>query len=95
MVTQYDEKGKFFTQVVSKHPVPVTIYTVESRIQGSIYVKPNLRVKDELNGPERFIAVTDAVVYNNRNEEILRTSFLVVNSEHIVWLVPDDESAAS
>jgi hypothetical protein len=93
MVTQYDEKGKFFTQVVSKHPVPVTIQTIENRIQGTMHIKPDLRVKDELNGQERFIAVTDAVVYNNRDEEIFRIDFLVVNLDHIVWLVPDEKSS--
>ena len=92
MVTQYDDKGKFFTQVVSKHPVPVTIQTLENLIKGTLHIKPNLRVKDELNGQERFIAVTDAVVYNDRNEEIFRTSFLVINTDHIIWLVPDDET---
>jgi hypothetical protein len=94
MVTQYDEKGKFFTQVVSKHPVPVTIQTLENLIKGMVHIKPNQRVKDELNGQERFIAVTDAVVYNNRNEEVLRTSFLVVNTDHIIWLVPNDEATS-
>jgi hypothetical protein len=93
MVTQYDDKGKFFTQVVSKHPVPVTIQTIENRIQGTMHIKPDLRVKDELNGQERFIAVTDAVVYNNRDEEIFRIDFLVVNLDHIVWLVPDEKSS--
>ena len=93
MVTQYDEKGKFFTQVVSKHPVPVTFQTLENLIKGTLHIKPNLRVKDELNGQERFIAVTDAVVYNTLNEEVLHTSFLVVNTDHIIWLVPDDEAS--
>lgn len=93
MVTPYDDKGKFFTHVVSKHPVPVTLQTVENRIRGTMHVKPNERVKDELNGPERFIAVTDAVVYNSLNEEIYRFDFLVVNTVHIIWLVPDEETS--
>jgi hypothetical protein len=92
MVTQYDEKGKFFTQVVSKHPVPVTVYTAQNRIRGIFHVKHNQRVKDELNGPERFIAVTDAVVYNSLNEEIYRADFLVLNTDQIIWLVPDEET---
>jgi hypothetical protein len=28
MVTQYDEKGKIFTQVISKKPVPVIIQNI-------------------------------------------------------------------
>ena len=29
MVTQYDDKGKIFTQVISKKPVPVIIQTTK------------------------------------------------------------------
>jgi uncharacterized protein YcfJ len=94
MVTQYDDKGKIFTQVLSKHPVPVVIQTPNQMIRGNLHVKNNCRVKDELNGDERFIAVTEAVVYNQLNEEIFRTGFLVVNADHILWLIPDEESAS-
>ena len=92
MVTQYDEKGKIFTQVVSKEPVLVTIQTVNQIIRGSIHVRPESRVKDELNGgKENFIAVTDAVVYSANNEELYRCSFLVVNLTHIIWVIPEEE----
>ena len=74
--------------------MPVTIQTLDSRIQGTMYIKPNQRVKDELNGQERFIAVTDAVVYNNHNEEVLRTPFLVVNTDHVVWLIPNEKPSS-
>ena len=92
MVTQYDEKGKIFTQVVAKAPVLVTIQTVNQVIRGSIHVRPESRVKDELNnGKEEFIAVTDAVVYNANDEEIYRCSFLVVHRTHIIWVIPQEE----
>ncbi len=93
MVTQYDEKGKIFTQVVSKHPAAVVIQTdQQTSIRGTIHVRPNARVKDEMNGNERFIAVTDAVIYNSQGEEISRVPFLVVNTDHIVWLIPQEET---
>ena len=92
MVAQFDEKGKIFTQVVTKHPVSVIIQTPDQLIRGEIHVRPNARVIDELNGQERFIAVTEAVVYNNLNEEIYRTNFLVVNVKHILWIIPEEES---
>ncbi len=91
MVTQFDEKGKIFTQVVSKHPVQVIIKTVQNTIRGSIHIRPDSRLKDELNGSEDFLAVTDAVVYGDQNEEIYRTAFLVVNVHHIVWVIPSDD----
>jgi hypothetical protein len=94
MVTHYDEKGKIFTQVVSKHPVPVIIQTAQNLIRGIVHVRPDFRVKDELNGTDGFMAVTDAVVFNSLNEELYRSSFMVVNTNHIVWVIPEEELAA-
>ena len=92
MITQYDEKGKIFTQVVAKEPVLVTIQTVSQLIRGSIHVRPESRVKDELNDcKEPFIAVTDAIVYSTKNEELYRCSFLVVSVAQIVWVIPEEE----
>ena len=48
-------------------------------------------MKDELNGEDRFLAVTDAVIYNNEDQEISRTRFLVVNINHIIWVIPEEE----
>ncbi len=90
MVTSYDEKGKIFTQVVSKHPVPVVIQTEVNLIRGVFHVRTNSRVKDEINSQERFIAVTNAVIYNNQKEELYQAPFLVVNTEHIIWLIPEE-----
>lgn len=91
MVTQYDEKGKIFTQIVSKEPIRVTIQTAQGLIRGSIHVRPNERTKDELNGEDRFLAVTDAVIYNNEDREISRARFLVVNINQIIWVIPEEE----
>ncbi len=94
MVTHYDEKGKVFTEVVSKRPVQVVIQTVQNTIRGTIHVRPDFRVKDELNGTDGFMAVTDAVVFNSLNEELYRTAFLVVNTNHIIWVIPEEEITA-
>jgi hypothetical protein len=95
MVTQFDEKGKIFTQVVSKRPVQVIIQTVQNTIRGAIHVRQDSRVKDELSGTERFLAVTGAVVYNsNSDKEVFRSEFLVVNVSHIVWVIPEEDLAS-
>jgi Family of unknown function (DUF6812) len=94
MITQYDEKGKIFTQVVAKRPVPVIIQTLQNTIRGSVHVRPDERVKDELNTlteRDRFLAVTDAVILNSLNEELFHTNFLVVNVDQIVWILPEEE----
>ncbi len=91
MVTQYDDKGKIFTQVINKEPLLVTIQTDHQVIRGTIYIRPGIRLKDNLNSNEQFLAVTDAVLLNSQNEEIMRTNFLAVNTDHIIWVVPDTE----
>jgi hypothetical protein len=91
MFSQFEDKGKIFTQVVSKKPVSVIIQTSKNRIHGKIHIRPEDRVKDELNRRETFIAVTDAVVYSPDNEVLFTSSFLTLNTEQIVWLIPEGE----
>jgi hypothetical protein len=91
MFSQFEDKGKIFTQVVSKKPVSVIIQTTKNRIHGKIHIRPEDRVKDELNRRETFIAVTDAIVYSQENEIIFTSSFLTLNTEQIVWLIPEGE----
>lgn len=91
MFSQFEDKGKIFTQVVSKKPVSVIIQTAKNRIHGKIHIRPEDRVKDELNRRETFIAVTDAVVYSPENEILFTSSFLTLNTEQIIWLIPEGE----
>jgi hypothetical protein len=91
MFSQFEDKGKIFTQVVSKKPVSVIIQTTSNRIKGKIHIRPEDRVKDELNRRETFIAVTDAVVFSHENEILFTSSFLTLNTEQIVWLIPEGE----
>ncbi len=91
MFSQFEDKGKIFTQVVSKKPVMVIIQTTQNRIHGKIHIRPEDRVKDELNRRETFIAVTEAVVYSAANEVLFTSSFLTLNTEQIVWLIPEGE----
>ena len=91
-MTQYDEKGKIFTQIVSKHPVRMVVQTATHLIRGTMHVRPNARVKDDLNGNEEFIALTDVIVYTPNQEEAYHSSFIVVNTNHIIWVIPDEET---
>jgi hypothetical protein len=91
MYSNFEEKGKIFTQVVTKKPISVTIQTTSQLIRGKIHIRPEDRVKDELNRKDLFIAVTDATVYSPSGEAVFHGGFLSVNTEQIVWLMPDDE----
>lgn len=94
MVAQYDDKGKLFTPVIAKHPIMVTIQTLSNVIHGAVHIRPDIRMKDELNSAtenDHFLAVTDAVVFNSQGQEIYRSKFMVVNVNHIVWAIPENE----
>lgn len=91
MSIRYDEKGKFFTDVITKDAVPAIIQTLVTRVQGNVYVRINERVKDELNRGEQFIAVTDGVIFNLQGQKLYDAELLLVNRDHIIWIIPDDE----
>jgi hypothetical protein len=90
MTIEFDDNGKFFTDIISKTPIPVMVQTVTHRIHGNIHVSPDRRLKDELDLPERFVAITDAVVYSPDEQVLYQTGFLAVQRSEIVWVMPDD-----
>ncbi len=94
MSFRIDAKGKVFTDIIRKDEVPVWIQTLTGLIRGNIYVRPEQRVKDELNGSEQFIAVTKAEVYAPNGEVRHRSHFISVNKAHVVWVLPDEQHAA-
>jgi len=92
MSITYDEKGKLFTDIIPKDPRPAIIQTLTHRIQGTIYVRHDERLIDELCCVQ-FVAVTDAVVFNAQGAPLYRSNFLTINREHIVLVLPQDEIA--
>ena len=89
MSVRYDHKGKHFTEVQTKTPVPAIIQTVQQRIHGTIYLTPNHRLLDELEKPPLFLAVTDARVLSQGDE--FQTAFLALQKSHIIWITPEVE----
>ncbi len=90
MVTQFDEKGKFFTKAVTKKPVAAVIQLVDFRVNGYIHIRPDERLKDELDQGELFLAITEATLYDRENQILFTTSFMAVNRQHILWIIPQD-----
>ena len=68
MTIQFDEKGKFYTDVVAKKTIQSTIQTITNRLEGNLHVKADNRLIDELKISGQFIALTDATIYNPRGE---------------------------
>jgi Family of unknown function (DUF6812) len=92
MAIEFDEKGKYFTEVISKNVVLSHIQTQAYRIQGYVHVRQGERLSDEINSANNFLAVTKAEVYNLQGEIIYSNDFLIVNRAHIEWLMPIDEN---
>ena len=93
MTIRYDEKGKFFTDVVTKDAVRANIQTLTHRIQGDVHVRIGQRIKDELDRVDRFIAVTRAEIYNLKGNKLYDTDFILVNSDHVIWLIPEEHDS--
>jgi hypothetical protein len=91
MYASFDDKGKIFTNVVTKTPLDVIIQTQNHQIHGKVHVRPNGRLKDELTDSEAFLAVTDAAVYDLNGKLAYRTNFIALHRDHINWLIPVDE----
>ena len=95
MFTQFEEKGKLFSNVIAKKPVTVQIQTATNVIFGTVHIRPDNRLKDEINQTETFLAVTDASVFDMFKNLVQKCNFIAVNRSQIIWLVPDDESVSS
>lgn len=88
-----DSKGKIFTNVITKKPVRALIHMAAQTLVGSIYLRPDNRLLDELNDSQaEFLAVTDVYVYDETVTTLLYTTrFLAVNKAHVLAIVPFDE----
>src|SRR5919109_4745127 len=72
MTFEYDEKGKIFTDIVSKVSVPSTIQTTTHLIRGHVHVRRDQRIKDELDINEGFLALTDVSVLGPDGQTLFR-----------------------
>ncbi|GAB4116501.1 MAG: hypothetical protein Fur005_21600 [Roseiflexaceae bacterium] len=97
MDVRIDEKGKFFTPRVAKDAMQVLIRTADQHIIGYVYVRPDKRMKDEINEDSaRFLSITDAQVFHSDSDSLIyRTSFLLVSFTHIVSITPTEAISAS
>jgi len=91
MGLRYDEKGKFFTEFISKTEIPVTIQTETNLVRGFVYVRKGVRLSDELNSSGYFIPVADATIFGANGEKLYKCEFLAVQREHVIWLMPESE----
>jgi hypothetical protein len=92
MTIEYDEKGKIFTDVVTKRPIHATVQTTTHLMRGLIHVRRDQRIKDELDVNETFLAITDVNVLSPDGQILFEAPFLAVNRAHIIWVLPEQGS---
>ncbi|MBI4762722.1 MAG: hypothetical protein ACOYYF_01705 [Chloroflexota bacterium] len=95
MTIEYDEKGKIFTDIVTKVPVFVTLQTTTHLMRGHMHVRRDQRVKDELDQDEKFLALTDVQVQGPDGQTLFHAPFLAVRRDQIVWVMPDTQGGMS
>ena len=98
MAFEYDEKGKIFTDIVSKVAISATVQTTTHLMRGQLHVRKNQRIKDELEINENFLALTDVTVLGPDGQTLFQAPFLAVRRSHIIWVLPEqnyDEEKAS
>lgn len=88
MTIEYDEKGKFYTNVIQKVAVPAIVQTTKNLIRGMVHVRQDERLKDELENSEDFIAMTNVEVLDGEGKIAFNGSFLAVQKDQIVWVMP-------
>lgn len=81
-----DEKGKYFTNVIKKEPTQARIQTLTHLVDGEVHIRRECRLKDELDLPEPFLAVTNATLYTPDGQVFLRTNFLAIKRDQIIWV---------
>ncbi|HJS20436.1 MAG TPA: hypothetical protein VJ785_16930 [Anaerolineales bacterium] len=89
MTIEYDEKGKRFTDIVTKKPVYVTLQTTKHLMRGHIHVRRDQRIKDELDLSNKFIAITDVSILGEEGQVLYEAPFLAINRNHIIWVLPE------
>ena len=93
MTFDYEEKGKIFTEHISKVAINATIQTTTHLLRGRIHVRRDQRILDELDVNENFLAVTDVSVLGADGQVLFQSPFLAVRRTHIVWVVPEQKSS--
>jgi hypothetical protein len=93
MSIEYDEKGKFYTDVVTKIAISCMVQTTTHLIRGYVHVRQGERLKDELENNERFTALTEVSVTDMNGNVVFNGPFLAVRRDQIVWVMPVDKSS--
>lgn len=78
---------------IEKEQKPIIAYTRYYKIEGKIYTPIGARLSDFISGvgQKKFIPVTDAIVTDMLGNGVCKTSFLELNKDEIVFIIPESE----
>jgi hypothetical protein len=86
------EPGKVFGELeIRKTPTSVIMRTATDLITGDFHVRGAMRLIDELNHEDKFAALTNAQVIGPDGSVKVRSKFMAVNRDQIIWLLPKTE----
>ena len=73
---------------VKKEKVPITIQTLQNRIEGNVYLLPDTRITDMLNQEGyHFIPITHAKIYSLKSGTLVdEAEFVAINKYHVVLI---------
>ncbi len=91
MSIRYDDKGKYFSDIVHKNAIRVIIQTTQCSLRGEIYLLPGSRLKDDLDQPQKFLPVTHAEILDQDKKVLWETNFLLLNLEQVIWIIPEED----
>ncbi len=91
METQFEEKGKIFTPKITKDQNEVFVQTTTQMIKGELHVQIDLRLLDEINESNHFLALTNAEILDVDEKVLYKTNFLAINIDQIIWILPTNE----
>ena len=90
MTIEYDDKGKYYTDIIKKQPVPVIIQTITHMVRGLVHVREGERLKNELERDATFLAATQVSVYGTEDKVLFTAPFMAIQRAQIVWIMPVD-----
>lgn len=70
----------------------VVILSPTHKIEGLIDLIPGARLTDYMNSSNRFIAVTDARIFDYEGNQILEAKFIDVLVDNIEVILPSDSA---
>ena len=91
MTIEYDEKGKFYTDIITKLPVSCLLQTTTHLMRGFIHVRQGERFKNELERDETFLAVTNVSILGAGDVVLFTAPFMAIKRSQIVWVMPSED----